>query len=103
MVYQPSREKHPQTRKDYTLIISPFDPKDLHHLAAGHEKLIMEVHSKQKATEFAFTIQIISLVLRESTFNQNTKKVCSIRRFRPERNKVCTCTAEFSEADTLVI
>ena len=79
MVYQPSREKHPQTRKDYTLIISPFDPKDLHHLAAGHEKLIMEIHSKQTDIEFAFTTQVISLVLRESTWNPNAEKVYSIQ------------------------
>lgn len=26
--------------------VSPFDPEDLHQLATGHERLIIEIHSK---------------------------------------------------------
>ena len=59
--------------------VSPFDLKISINLAAGHERLIMGIHSKQMDTEFAFTTQVIYLVLRESTWNPNTEKVCSIQ------------------------
>ena len=53
---------------------------------------------------FAFTTQVISLVLLESTWNPNTEKVCFIQEdFSLKETRLVHGTAEFPEADTLVL